>query len=356
MTTLDIVVLTYRRAPLLRRCLESLEGAAAEAGVRLRTIVVVNGPDPATSAELRGHRFPALDVEVVELPERLPCGFARNAGIERTSADWIYFADDDAWVDREFFRAFFDFDSSHPSVAVVGGPNVTAASMTSFQKKVGDVLASRLAAGPFSKRYREGGDVESVGDDRALILCNLFVRRAALADYRFPSDLSCAEENHMLHELDRRLPEERKVFHPRLAVFHERPREFSRFASSILRYGRGRGELISLDGWGPRSSRLVIVGLVIAIAIAASIPSKLLVWSYTSGLAVFALWNSVRRRDVSALFWVPILTLSLHVLYPTGVAIGILQTPLQSFRAMSAPILALAEARSSRRPRRHDRP
>ncbi|MES2964650.1 MAG: glycosyltransferase family A protein [Bdellovibrionota bacterium] len=355
MPKLEIVVLTYRRANLLRRCLQSLELSAAKASSRVRTIVVVNGEDAETSAELvrLANELGSLEIEIVESDQRLPCGFARNAGVERCSGDWIYFADDDAWVSEDFMDTFGATIARDPGLVVIGGPNVTAPTMTDFQKIAGRVLGSRLAAGPFSRRYRSGGEITTVDDDHALILCNLFVKRSALADYRFPAELSCAEENHMLHFLDTQVPGEAKIFHPGLAVFHERAHDFTRFASSALRYGRGRGELIAIDGWSVASSRLVLMALIVASIAVVILP---IAWlgSYFAVVALNGMAIALRAKSLRALALAPLLTLALHLLYPMGVVIGILQTPSKSLRTMSAPILALAEARSSRRARRRD--
>lgn len=355
MPTLEIVVLTYRRAPLLRRCLASLDQASRAAGTRSRVVVVVNGEDSSSVDEIASAErdFSSLEIESIQSHERLPCGFARNTGVERARADWIYFADDDAWVAPDFLSTFYSFVAENPDVAVVGGPNLTSSEMSPFQKIAGAVLGSPLAAGPFSRRYRGGGKIASVENDHGLILCNLFVRRSALADYRFPEALSCAEENHMLHFLDVGLTSEGKVFHPGLAVLHERAVDASRFAASAVRYGRGRGELISLDGLSVRSSRLVMASFALVLLLLAALP---LMWIYFYGalIGANAVWIATKLRSPRALLLAPMLTLVLHLLYPLGVLIGICQTPVQSLKAMSAPILALAESKSNRRPRSRD--
>ncbi|MEK7357990.1 MAG: glycosyltransferase family 2 protein [Bdellovibrionota bacterium] len=337
--SLDVVVLTYRRERMLERCLRSLDAAAGANSTRLRAIVVVNGADPATSKTLSAltGELDALEIEVVEVASPLPCGYARNAGVEKARGEWIYFADDDAWVDRDFFVTFASFIAAKPNLAVVGGPNLTDDSMTSFQKTAGAVLGSPFAAGPFSRRYRGGGKVETANDDRGLILCNLFVKRSAFAGYRFPEELSCAEENHLLHFLDSEFPSDGKVFHPGLGVFHERAMTFKRFASSAIRYGRGRGELISLDGWSMKSSKFILFALVFALfAMIAAPLATLLLYATTS--FIHAIFISARTRNLTALATAPALTLALHGLYPVGVAVGICQTPLRSFRSIRSAL------------------
>lgn len=348
MPTLEIVVLTYRRAPLLRRCLASLDQASRAAGTRSRVVVVVNGVDAESVAEIvRAEKeFPSLQIDSVQTPERLACGFARNIGIERARADWIYFADDDAWVKPDFFKTFFEFTGSVEGMAVVGGPNVTSPEMSEFQTIAGAVLGSPFAAGPFSRRYRAGGKVTFVDDDSSLILCNLFVDRRELEDYRFPKVLSCAEENHMLHFLDPRRSK-RRAFHPGLSVFHERAHDMKRFVSSALRYGRGRGELLFLQGLSIKTSRRVLLAFGMALALTLFAP-LLVVATYAVASVAHAAMISLRLRSWRAFALGVALTSALHVFYPIGIALGFIERSI-------APTRSLVLARAVRRSRSRDR-
>lgn len=96
----SVVVPTADRPQFVVRAVRS---ALAQASCALEVVVVVDGPDPATTATLAGIGDPRL--RIVELPRRQGVGGARNAGVDTSHGEWIALLDDDdEWLPDKLAR------------------------------------------------------------------------------------------------------------------------------------------------------------------------------------------------------------------------------------------------------------
>lgn len=92
-----VVVPTRDRPGLVARAVRS---ALAQTMGELEVVVVLDGPDAATTASLTGIADDRL--RSVVLPEPRGIGAARNAGVAAARGRWIGFLDDDdEWLDRK---------------------------------------------------------------------------------------------------------------------------------------------------------------------------------------------------------------------------------------------------------------
>jgi succinoglycan biosynthesis protein ExoA len=234
--SLSIVIPTKRRHASLRKCLDSID--ASELPEKTEILVVCNGSDPQTRTLLGERAKSDARLRLLEINEVSPAE-ARNAALSKAQGDIVYFLDDDVTIAPDLFsRALITF-SSKPDIDVLGGPNLTPPGASIFEQCVGRVLASRLGSGVVCDRYRSRGALRRTSD-RSLILCNLAIRRRAIASRHpvFWGHLVCNEENLLLGLLAR---ENRTMLHdPSLIVYHSRRGTLSGFARQIFRYGRGR--------------------------------------------------------------------------------------------------------------------
>jgi GT2 family glycosyltransferase len=99
----DVVIATKDRPEVLRRCLQGLVNQS----MRDFGVIVVDDGSATPAAEVVD-QFPSLDATVVELhPSRGPAA-ARNAGVERCSAPFVVFVDDDVVADRYFIEVHLE--------------------------------------------------------------------------------------------------------------------------------------------------------------------------------------------------------------------------------------------------------
>lgn len=272
-------------------------------------------------------------------PEALVCrtwrwlpSAARNPLVERAGGELLLFLDDDVTAPPDLLRRLAQSAAEHPDASVFGGPNETPAASSRFQVVQGAVLSSLMGAGPVSRRY--GARRPGPADERWFTLCNLAVRRRVMMP--FASNLVCAEENALLYELARR--RERMHYDPTLRVFHVRRDDPRAFAAQMLKYGRGRGQLLARRPSSVRAAYLVpalfLLYLMLTAATMVLLHSRLGVtpiWSmlapgalYVVLTAVTALrigWTLRRARDAPT---AAALILLVHVCYGAGVLQGLL--------------------------------
>lgn len=272
-----------------------------------------------------------LPLALLESPAGSP-GAARNLAISRASGDWLCFLDDDVEVPPDYFRSLAAATLRFPEAAAIGGPNLTPPDSPLFERCVGHVLASPLAAAGTSARCA-GLARASWCDERALILCNLAVRRDALACERlaFEEGLVRNEENLLLELLARR---GRKAAHsPRVFVYHARRGDLASFARQCRLSGRGRAEMTRLLPSSLRPVYLAPLALVGALACAPLAP-KLAAGAASAYLALLVLNAAAtlarRGEPLRALGWLVLLPAVAHLAYALGFLRGLLRPPPRS--------------------------
>ena len=146
-----LVIATRKRVGLLQRCLASVEIAAraVESEISFQVWVAINGFDGESATFLQSYPSTSrLRFQIKELAEAISPAAARNRLIAQIMArnevrgeaaqtvDWLFFLDDDAFVDPGFFVEFLNSMRRLPKVDVLGGPNLTPAGSTSFQIRI----------------------------------------------------------------------------------------------------------------------------------------------------------------------------------------------------------------------------
>jgi GT2 family glycosyltransferase len=92
-TQLTVVIPTYRRPALLRRCLESL--SAQDARGSFDVVVVDDASGDDTTRLLKSHSVSLPELTFTSLPANRGQAAARNKGVELASAPTVLFVDDD---------------------------------------------------------------------------------------------------------------------------------------------------------------------------------------------------------------------------------------------------------------------
>jgi glycosyltransferase involved in cell wall biosynthesis len=100
MAVVTVVLPTLHRPQLLLRALDSV---FMQTHRELEVIVVVDGPDPETSAALQSVKDARL--RVIENPKSMTAAGARNIGAANATGEWIAFLDDDdEWLPQKLER------------------------------------------------------------------------------------------------------------------------------------------------------------------------------------------------------------------------------------------------------------
>ena len=314
---ISVCIVTGRRGRLLDACLESL--VKQRDAPPFEVLVIADG-DPLVVDAV--HRW-LPDARVAVISRALP-GSARNWLIKEATGDLLLFLDDDVTVRDDLLARLVEIAAEHPDCGVYGGPNVTPSGSTGFQYVQGAVLSSIVGAGPVRRRY--GKHPEGEADERFFTLCNLAVRREDMVP--FADDIICAEENAMLAELARK--HVRMHYDPRLIAYHERRGDWRGFARQMLKYGRGRGQLLARNR---RTFRLPY--LVPSLFLGYAVVSPLLAMvnpialaplvAYAGVVAIGALACAISLRRLQLVPLAAALIITTHVAYGIGVVRGLVE-------------------------------
>jgi N-acetylglucosaminyl-diphospho-decaprenol L-rhamnosyltransferase len=118
--SLTVVVVSYNVAPLLDRCLRSVDAALGEIGGG--SVAVVDNASADESASLVRRSHPTVELSVN--PENVGFGAACNQGLARATGDSVLFLNPDAELRPGALRALCARLESAPRAALVG-PRVT---------------------------------------------------------------------------------------------------------------------------------------------------------------------------------------------------------------------------------------
>jgi glycosyltransferase involved in cell wall biosynthesis len=253
MTAFSIIILTWKRLTLLKKCLASI--AASDCFLTVEVIVILNGPDPET----RSYLETCQHIQKVYMTERKGRGEARNIGVDHSSGDILYFCDDDVVHPPHLFRLIHETFQKNSNIDIIGGPNIGRGDESDFQRACSCVLSSPLGSGPYYKRYKKLQH-SFLADDAALILCNLATRKKIFKTVRFEKNVISAEENIFLQEA---LAQGYKALHvPEAYVYHLRSDSLKQFFKKYLSYGRGRAD----NAFIRPSSSVMHFGIVVVLS------------------------------------------------------------------------------------------
>jgi succinoglycan biosynthesis protein ExoA len=204
------------------------------------SIIIPVKPGGAVAAleALRNLEPGSPDHEIIVAEGRRPSR-QRNLAAAAAEGDLLYFLDDDAAVVPDALKRIAAVFSDERVVAV-GGPSVTPAADSCFQRAVARVLSSSLGGGAIRNRYRRYGVVRDT-DDCELILCNLAFRKDVFITYGgLDERLYPNEENELI---DRLIASGARLLHdPDLFVVRSQRPTLRAFIRQMVTYGRGRAE------------------------------------------------------------------------------------------------------------------
>jgi len=166
----------------------------------------------------------------------VPPGVKRNIGTSHAKGSIIAFIDDDAYPDQNWLnnaiKLFHD-----PTVAAVGGPNLTPPSDGIMQRAGGLVLQSWIGGGGFSYRYKSRYPRE----DDDLPTVNLLIRRDVLNDLGgFEVKYYPGDDTYLCLQITKKL-HKKIIYSPDVIVYHHRRPLFIPHMRQIWNYGKHRG-------------------------------------------------------------------------------------------------------------------
>ncbi|NCN26099.1 glycosyltransferase [bacterium] len=239
---IKVFILTKDRIESLKSLLSDLEnGSKKTPNVEIKCTVLFNGSTlhlwQQTQQEIQRD-----DYHLLWLPKGLPLGAARNYALSRSQMDASFsgalFLDDDVRLPEDYFKSLFLRFKDNPEISFIGGPNLDPPDTPLFGRIVSEVFAESWVCGEISDRYRKGL-ARSSKSFKPFILCNLFMSKHTLEQFRFSNALVAGEENEILARVTSK--GKSGFYDPKVYVFHERRSGGFDTFSQIFKYGLGGG-------------------------------------------------------------------------------------------------------------------
>ncbi|MEI0486185.1 glycosyltransferase [Brachyspira intermedia] len=188
--------------------------------------------------------YPKENIEIFQAEGTHPT-VQRNECIKQSSGDIVYFIDNDSIVSADNIKEASAIFESDEKIAIVGGPAVHKVSSL-IEMYIDKCMRAYYAVGPIANRYRFDNNEVKEGNDRDVILCNLFVRRNVLFEAGlFNEDLYPNEENALIDKilsLGYKL-----IYNPKILVQRPPRSNLKAYIKMLLNYGRGRFEQLVRD-------------------------------------------------------------------------------------------------------------
>ncbi|MBR3628315.1 MAG: glycosyltransferase [Elusimicrobia bacterium] len=320
LTITALIISSNNRIDYLRENINSL--------MKFKTniFVVVNGEDNQIIDFLKATTKNYSNIDFMVLKEKVNKSNARNIGLEKINSQYIYFLDDDTFIDKDNIKIINEKIIKYPFIGVIGGPNLNPSLSLRFQKLTGLLLSSFFMSYKMNARYFKKG-TDRLTDDTELILCNLAIKKELFTKYnlKFNKLLHYNEENLLLEQLKEYDIE--MLYTPDLVVYHHRRKTLKLFLQQIYYSGKGRGIMsvikpssIKLFFVFPTLFILYIVLLFFGKMTLILLNIYLLLILFNT-LTIFFI-NKLKLLDLAILFITTILS---HISYGYGFFIGILK-------------------------------
>src|SRR5437870_2504972 len=119
MVKISVIIPTYRRPDLLKKCLIELNGQYYPKQ-NYEVIVVSDGPDPMTAKLISGLSFKDMQFKFIQMPVKKGPAAARNYGWKLSSGVLIAFTDDDTLPHPKWLSAISDAYKGDKEIAFTG--------------------------------------------------------------------------------------------------------------------------------------------------------------------------------------------------------------------------------------------
>lgn len=255
---ISVVIPAYKGERTIVDCLESIDVATRG---RRREVIVVDSSADGTP-DIVTQRFP--DVKLIQSPQRLSAGGARNVGAAASSGALVFFTDQDCvvppdWVNR--IEAHF----RDPEVDGVGG--------TVGIRNPSSASGCALYFLEFLNHFPSDAPVQR--DGKFLVGCNAAYRGDVIRAIGFP-DQTLGEDILLVHRL--RAGGHHIIYDPSIAVLHQNREGWPEF----FRYNRMMGQAaadyhttINL-WWAAPALRFPLLAMAAPLAVLPSITRDLL--------------------------------------------------------------------------------
>jgi MoaA/NifB/PqqE/SkfB family radical SAM enzyme len=222
---LSIIVPTYNRKDILRKCLLSLDNQSYLKG-KYEVIVIDDGSSDGTAEMINTLMQTYKDLRYIQQHHNGPAS-ARNLGTKKANGKIVGFTDDDCILDKDWIRLMVESHKRNPEIITVGGK-------TCVPYKKANIMASQfLSTGAIQTNLN--------GKKEAIFFptCNVTFKRQIFDKYKFNENfpLPGGEDLEFFWRLFKH--GHRFIWNKNIKVTHYRNGALSSFIRQAYIYGRG---------------------------------------------------------------------------------------------------------------------
>lgn len=250
----------------------------------------------------------------------------RNIGIKKSKNDLIAFTNAHSILGESWHRNVTSFFNEYPEFHIVGGPQKTHPSESSFGKASGFALESLFGSAGVSNRYN-GLKIVFDANEIHLTSANLICKKEVLKKVKFDEKLYPGEDPKFISDC---ISSGFKLaFHPDIVIYNRRRNSFFPLAKQIFNYGFVRPKKESFK------KTLIKPAFLIPSVFLMYLISLPFIYSYSTYLLfpgvlylildiLFSTLGAIKNRSIYQLFLLILIYPVIHISYGLGYLIGLL--------------------------------
>lgn len=283
---------------------------------------------------LKNLDYPKKEFHVIVIKGKNPSE-NRNKGAKKAKGEIIGFLDDDGILEKDFLKNVEGFFKKYPWIDIVGGPQLTPKNEKGFAKISGYALASKFGASGTANRYKKG-ELTLNADEKLITSANLFVKKQVMEKIKFDMKLFPGEDPKFIE--DARKTGFKVAYSPDFVIYHRRRPTIGKLMKQIFNYGKVR----------PLKERFIktlkkpiflIPSLFVIYLIISSVFLMLNIYPYIFIIPLiiylilnllFSIFESIKNKDLKAVFILPLIFSIIHISYGTGMIYGWIKKLLEN--------------------------
>jgi len=300
------------------------------------SLVIPLGPGRKAEVidSIKKSNYPKKKYEII-IKEGLNPSDNRNRGAKESKGDIIAFLDDDAVIDENLLKNAEEFFEKYKDVDIVGGAQLTPKWQKGFAKISGYALSSKFGAWKMGNRYSQQ-KLNLDADETMLTSANLFCKREVMKKIQFDTKLFPGEDPKFIE--DAKKIGFKVAYSPDLILYHKRRETIKDLIKQIASYGKTRTKKESFFETLKKPFFLIpsifliyIIFLLIILIIkglfnvSVSFYDILLFFPLIFYIWIdllFSLYESIKNRDIKAIFLLPLIFPIIHLSYGFGMIKG----------------------------------
>lgn len=251
----------------------------------------------------------------------------RNNGAKKSKTEIIAFVNGHTLLPKNWSKNVRIFFEKYKNIDIVGGPQLTPKNSSYFEKISGYALSSIFGSGGVSSRY-SGKTLILNADETMLSSANLICKKKVLNKIKFDETIYPGEDPKFIS--DAKKFGFKVAYSPEIIAFNKRRTNLKDFAIQNFKYGMVRPkkenflETLKHPFFIIPSLFLIYLILLASLSFISNLFFVPLI-AYLILNIFFSAYESVKNQNISQIFLLPFVFLTIHLSYGAGFLCGTLK-------------------------------